>query len=214
MKELAIDIINQFGYFGIFFLTAIESIIPIIPAEFILTLGGVATTVTKVSKEGIILFATMGELTGALTLYLAGHHFSQERLERLIAGRFFRLLRITKEDIEKSKTWFQENGKYTVLFSKCIPVVGSLIAIPAGMANMNIFLFLLFSFIGIGIWNTVLVMFGATIKKAIDILMASSALASPFNKAMALIFIACFIIAIFYLVSHMIHGKWKNKENG
>ena len=61
MKEIAISIINEYGYFGITVLTMIESIIPIVPAEVILTIGGFATTVTEVTKSGVILFATLGE---------------------------------------------------------------------------------------------------------------------------------------------------------
>ena len=206
MKEFAISVINTYGYFGIFILTAIESVIPIFPAEVILTLGGVATTVTKVTKLGVILSASFGELTGALILYSVGHFFSQERLEKFTTGKFSRLIHINKEDIEKSKDWFLKNGKYTVLFSKCIPVLGSLISIPAGMAHMNLVLFIVFTLIGISIWNTVLVMFGVTIKESIDIISSSS---TAFSKILALVFIACFIYAGVYL---LLHSRRKKKE--
>ena len=129
MKEIAISIINEYGYFGITVLTMIESIIPIVPAEVILTIGGFATTVTEVTKSGVILFATLGELIGAFVLYTVGRTISYERLREACAGRIGKWLHISYSDIEKSRNWFLLKGKYTVLFSKCIPVVGSLISI-------------------------------------------------------------------------------------
>ena len=197
LKEFVINIINDYGYLGIYILTAIESIFPIVTAEVILTLGGVATTVTKVTRTGVILFASLGELTGALFLYSIGHLFSLERMEKWTTGKFCHLIRIKKEDIEKSMAWFSKNGKLTVMFSKCIPVVGSLISIPAGMVHMNLFLFILFSLTGILAWNSVLVIFGVTLKESFDILSSQSTLLS---KILALIFLACFVYACAYLL--------------
>lgn len=199
MKEFAIDMINDHGYLGILILTTIESIFPLIPAEFILTIGGFATTVTEVTKGGVILFATLGELIGALVLYSVGHLISFERLEKLLSGKLSRITHINSEDVYKSRDWFLLKGKYAILFSKCIPVVGSLIAIPAGMAHVNLLVFIILTLVGISIWNTVLVYFGATIKKCIDILLQGSA---PFTMVLALIFITCFIIVLVYFIAH------------
>lgn len=193
MKQLVVEIINEYGYMGILILTAIESIVPVIPAEFILTIGGYATTVTDVTKGGVVFFASLGEIIGAFVLYMIGYFVSYERLEKILTGKIARVIHLKKGDIEKSKDWFLMKGKYTVMFSKCIPIIGSLISIPAGMAHMNIFVFLLFTMIGITVWNTILVNFGATIKKSIDIILLESI---SFSTILALVFIICFIIVI------------------
>jgi membrane protein DedA with SNARE-associated domain len=199
MKEFAIEMINNHGYLGILILTTIESILPIIPAEFILTIGGFATTVTEVTKGGVILFATLGELLGALVLYSIGYMISYERLEKLLSGKLSRITHLNSEDLRKSRDWFLLKGKYTVFFSKCIPVAGSLVAIPAGMAHMNLLAFIVLTLLGITVWNTVLVYFGATIKKCIDILLHGSA---AFPMLLAVIFIVCFILVIVYYLSN------------
>lgn len=204
MKEFAVQIINEYGYFGILILTIIESVIPIIPAEFILTLGGFATTVTEVTKYGVVLFATLGELIGALILYVIGRSISYERLQKLLTGKLGRLTHINNANIEKSKRWFLLKGSYTVLFSKCIPVVGSLISIPAGMAHMNIMKFILFTLIGISIWNTILVYFGVTIPKCLDILLTGS---SALPMTMSLIFMTCLIIVVVNVYLNRKHDK-------
>ena len=206
MKEFAIEVINNHGYLGILILTIIESIIPIIPAEFILTIGGFATTVTEVTKGGVILFATLGELIGALVLYSIGYVISYERLEKILSGNLSKITHLSSEDLEKSREWFLLKGKYTIFFSKCIPIAGSLIAIPAGMAHMNLLVFILLTLLGISIWNTVLVYFGATIKRCIDILLNGSA---PFTMILAIIFIVCFVITVVFLISHNKNVKEK-----
>lgn len=209
MKEFVIHIINAYGYFGILILTVVESIVPIIPAEFILTLGGVATTVTKVTKFGVVLFASLGELMGALVLYTMGHSFSQERLERLAESRVGHRMGLNKNQIQVSRDWFLRKGKYTVLFSKCIPVIGSLISIPAGMAHMNLFLFVIFTLVGITIWNTVLVLFGVTLKESFDTLVIKSNESSLLFKGLSIVFLGCFIIVLVYLLREKFAKKRK-----
>jgi Uncharacterized membrane-associated protein len=202
MKEFTIEIVNTYGYLGILILTTLESIIPIIPAEVILTFGGFATTVTNVTQTGVILFATIGELAGAIVLYSVGYFIPQKQLDKIITGRFAKLIHVNQEDIEKSKDWFIHKGSYTVLFSKCIPVIGSLISIPAGMAHMNMILFLIFTLAGITAWNTVLVLFGATIKKSFDIIFSADTLCT---KVLALVFVICFAITVINLL-------WRKKH--
>jgi len=197
MKEWAIEIVNNYGYWGIYLLTALESILPIVPAEFILTLGGFMTTVTRMSAFGVILFATLGELTGALVLYSIGRYFTPSRFQKITDSKVAHMIGLKKEDIYKSKDWFLHKGKYSVLFGRCIPVLGSLISIPAGMAQMNLLLFIVFTLIGITVWNTVLVMFGVTLKESINIIVKNI---SPFSDIMAYIFIICFTVVGIYLI--------------
>jgi len=197
MKEWAIQIVNDYGYWGICLLTALESILPIIPAEFILTLSGYMTTITRMSRFGVIIFATLGELTGALILYSVGRFFTPTRLHKVTDSKIAHIIGFKKEDILKSNDWFLRKGKYSVLFGRCIPILGSLISIPAGMAQMNLLQFLVFTLIGITVWNTVLVTFGATVKESIDIIAKN---VSPFSDILAYIFIICFAAMAVYLI--------------
>ena len=207
MKEWTLQIINNYGYWGIYLLTALESIFPIIPAEFILTLGGYMTTFTRMSKYGVIIFATLGELTGAIILYSVGRFFTPDRLQKFAEGKIAHIIGFKKEDIYKSKDWFLHKGKYSVLFGRCIPILGSLISIPAGMAQMNLLLFLVLTLIGIAIWNTVLVTFGVTIKASLEIIANNI---SPFSDILACAFIICFIFMGIYLIYNK-HFKKANR---
>jgi len=161
MQTIIINIMNQFGYFGIALLIAIENIFPPIPSEVILTFGGFMTTFTNMKIWGVILSATIGSVSGALVLYALGRWLNPERLERWLDGRFGRILHLKKEDIQRAEKWFDRRGKLTVFFCRFIPIVRSLISIPAGMSRMSMSAFLLLTALGTAIWNVVLVYLGA-----------------------------------------------------
>lgn len=161
MQNWVLDIMSQYGYLGIMFLIAIENIFPPIPSEVILTFGGFMTTYTSLRVVGVIISATFGSLIGAIFLYGIGIYLSPEHLGKLLDGKLGKILNLKKEDLINACDWFNQKGKGTVLFCRCIPIIRSLISIPAGMAEMKISVFLLFTTIGSIIWNTVLVYLGA-----------------------------------------------------
>ena len=162
MESWIINLIDQYGYWGVFFLIALENIFPPIPSEVILTFSGFMTHSTSLTITGVIVVSTAGSVIGAVILYGVGLLLDVERLEKLI-DRFGKVLRLTKEDIHKADAWFDRYGIWTVLFCRLVPLIRSLISIPAGMSNMNFGLFLLFTTIGTLIWNMVLVNIGAAV---------------------------------------------------
>ncbi len=160
MQNMVIAIINQFGYFGVALLIAVENIFPPIPSEVILTFGGFLTTFTSMKIWGVILSATIGSVSGAVVLYGVGRWLNPQRLERWLDGRIGRILHLKKQDVGKAEKWFSRRGKSTVFFCRFIPIVRSLISIPAGIAHMNMGVFLLLTAFGTAVWNIVLVYLG------------------------------------------------------
>ena len=157
MQGWIIQIVNQFGYFGIALLIAVENIFPPIPSEVILTFSGFLTTVTDLKIWGVVLSATVGSVLGAVILYCVGRLISPQRLECLLDGKPGKILHLKKEDIHRAGSWFAKRGSLTVFFCRFIPVVRSLISIPAGMAKMKIGMFLLLTALGTFLCNIVLV---------------------------------------------------------
>lgn len=153
---------EQFGYFGVAFLIMIENLFPPIPSEVILTFGGFMTTTTELNIPLMIVAATIGAVIGAAILYGVGTLLDVERLDKIV-DKYGNILRITHEDIHKADSWFDRYGFWTVFFCRFVPLIRSLISLPAGMANMNFGLFLLFTTIGTFIWNTVLIYLGAAV---------------------------------------------------
>ena len=163
MEEFVISIMNQFGYFGIFFLIFIENIFPPIPSEVVLLFGGFMTTYSKLNLVGMIIFSTLGSTVGAIVLYFIGKILNKERLKRIVSGKIGKVLRLKASDIDKSDRWFDTKGNKTVFFCRFIPVVRSLISIPAGMSEMAMGKFLLYTITGSLIWNTVLLFVGSKV---------------------------------------------------
>ncbi|WP_042352820.1 DedA family protein [Bacillus massiliigorillae] len=162
MEAWIMDLIDQYGYWGVFLLIALENIFPPIPSEVILTFSGFMTETTNLTITGVIIISTAGSVVGAILLYGIGLLLDVERLEKII-NRYGRILRLTKDDIYRADSWFDKYGIWTVLFCRLIPLIRSLISIPAGMSNMNFGLFLLFTTIGTLVWNTILVNVGAAV---------------------------------------------------
>ena len=160
MEELILSIMNQFGYIGVLLLIAIENVFPPIPSEVILLFGGFMTTYTELNVIGMIFFATLGSLIGAIVLYYVGKILNKERLKKIVSGKVGKILRLKNEDIEKADHWFDTKGNKTVFFCRFIPIVRSLISIPAGMSEMPMLKFLIYTTFGSLIWNTVLVVIG------------------------------------------------------
>lgn len=160
MQTAIIEIINKFGILGIVALITIENLFPPIPSEVILTFGGFATTISNITVFGVIVASTLGSVLGAIILYFLGRILSVEKLEKFSETKFGKILGLEKADIQKSVNWFDSKGKYAVFFGRFIPIIRSLVSVPAGMAKMAILPFLILTTLGSLIWNTVLVVLG------------------------------------------------------
>ena len=160
MQELMISLMSKYGYFAVFALIAIENIFPPIPSEVILIGGGFLTTTIDMNLYIMIIAATLGSVVGAIVLYYIGKIFNKERLKRIISGKIGKVLRLKAKDIETADEWFDKKGNITVFFCRFVPIVRSLISIPAGMSEMPIVKFLLYTTVGSLIWNTVLIFIG------------------------------------------------------
>ncbi len=162
MESWITSVMEQFGYFGIALLILVENVFPPIPSEVILTFGGFMTTKSELSIFGVVVASTIGSVGGAVILYWIGRILNVERLERIIE-KWGKYLRLTKEDVRKADAWFDKYGPWTVFFCRFIPLIRSLISIPAGMSGMNQWLFLVLTTLGTLIWNLVLVLVGAKV---------------------------------------------------
>lgn len=206
MEELIISLVNQFGYFGILFLIAIENVFPPIPSEVILSFGGFLTTYTELEVPLVIIYATLGSVLGAIILYLIGRFFSEERINKILSSKVGRILRIKPSDVAKAQDWFEKKEKLAVFICRFVPIVRSLISIPAGMTKMNFGLFILLTTIGTLIWNTVLVLCGYYLGEN------WSYVVDFFGNYSYLVFVLILLLLVFFLVRILLK-KRKNKKN-
>lgn len=196
MENWITEIMNEFGYMGVMFLIALENIFPPIPSEVILTFGGFMTTTTSLTIFNVVLSATAGSVIGAIVLYLIGLQLDVERLEKIV-DRWGHILRLKRSDIHKADAWFDKYGPWAVFLCRFIPLIRSLISIPAGMSNMNVGIFLIFTTIGTFIWNIVLVNLGASLGNSWDVIVYYMDIYSNIIYAVLLLL---FIIFLYILV--------------
>ena len=195
MEEFVISIMNQFGYLGIFFLIFIENIFPPIPSEVVLLFGGFMTTYSKLNIIGMTIFSTIGSVIGAIVLYYIGKLLNKERLKKIVSGKIGKILCLKASDIEKADKWFDTKRNKTVFFCRFSPVVRSLISIPAGMSEMAMGKFLIYTTTGSLIWNAVLLFVGSKMGenwKKIETLI------SRYSHIILIILIIVFLVIIIY----------------
>lgn len=207
MEQIIINIMEQVGYLGVFLLIAIENIFPPIPSEVILVFGGFMTTYTSLNIPIMILAATIGSLLGAIVLYYIGKIFNKERLKRIVNGKIGKVLRLKASDIEKADKWFDTKGNKTVFFCRFIPIVRSLISIPAGMSEMPMQKFLLYTITGSLIWNTVLIIVGSIVGDKWEIIVGYL---DNFSNIILIILVIIFVVAMYYWF--VIRKKKQNKK--
>jgi membrane protein DedA with SNARE-associated domain len=160
MESWILEMIADYGYIGVFLIIVLENLFPPIPSEIVLSFSGFMTTRTELTVWGVILSSTMGSVVGAIILFRIGLVLDVSKLEKFI-DRWGHILRLTKGDVRNADGWFVKYDVWTVFFCRMIPLLRSMISLPAGMSKMNFTLFVFLTFIGTLIWNTILVCVGA-----------------------------------------------------
>lgn len=162
MIEFAVDVINQIGLLGAAFLIGIEVIIPPIPSEAVLLLTGFNISLGRFGFIEALIATTLGSLAGATFWFLVGYFFTQNRLTILIA-KYGRWVGLPVENFTKTMVWFEKHGRASVFFGRMVPIVRSLVSIPAGLVKMGWARFYFFSTSGILIWNTLWLTIGVNL---------------------------------------------------
>jgi membrane protein DedA with SNARE-associated domain len=150
-----IDVIDSIGAVGVGALIAIENLFPPIPSEVILPLAGFRAHEGQMNVVAAWVAATIGALVGAVILYGLGAVVGYDRLHELAGKRWFFVL--SQKDLERGERFFEQHGAKVVLIGRCIPLVRSVVSVPAGLARMPLPLFLLFTAIGSGVWNALFI---------------------------------------------------------
>jgi len=153
------DFVESAGYVGVFLMVVLENVFPPIPSEAILPLAGFLAGEGRFWLPAVILAATMGAVAGALILYYAAYWFGEARLRWLIRkyGKWFA---VSERDLDSANAWFDHHGYKAVFLCRMVPIVRSLVSLPAGLRRMNLVPFIAYTAIGSGLWNSLLIVAG------------------------------------------------------
>lgn len=147
------SVIEAMGPVGVALLVALESIVPPIPSEIVLAMAGFLAHEGQFNVVLVVVAATVGSLIGALVLYWLGAALGEKRLKRWLD----RIPLVDRDDLEKADRWFERHGRWAVLIGRVVPVVRSLVSVPAGANRMPLGEFVLLTTIGSGVWNALIV---------------------------------------------------------
>ena len=159
LTNLATDLVERLGYVGVALLVAIENVFPPIPSEIVLGFAGFTASKGEYSVVGMIIAATIGSLLGASILYGVSAAVGPLRL-RAILIRYGNWIGVSEQDLDRSEAWFDRRSRSAVLICRCVPLLRSVISVPAGFRRMPFGVFMLFTVIGSLVWNTGLITAG------------------------------------------------------
>jgi membrane protein DedA with SNARE-associated domain len=164
LADWVTSVIDRLGYVGVALLVALENVFPPIPSEIVLPFAGFTASDGNANLFGMIAAATIGSLVGAWVLYGFAAWIGPERLGQLVV-RYGKYLRITERDLAKSEAWFDRHAMSAVLICRCVPLIRSLISIPAGFRRMPFGRFTLYTAIGSLVWNAALISAGYALRE-------------------------------------------------
>jgi membrane protein DedA with SNARE-associated domain len=155
MFDWITGMVEQTGYFGIALLMFGENVFPPIPSELIMPLAGYTAASGDINIVLAIVAGTVGSVAGALLWYYAGRWIGCDRLKDL-AARHGRWFTVTPKDLDDAYDWFRRHCGKAVLIGRLVPAVRTLISVPAGIVQMGLPKFLLYTTLGSAVWTSVL----------------------------------------------------------
>lgn len=159
MENFIVNIIENYGYLGILVLILVENIFPPIPSEIILALGGFFTVKFSLNYFGVVISATIGSILGAVILYYIGYYINSDRVTGLFRNKNG-FLDKNMDNIRKAKNFYLKYENISVFLCRMLPIIRSLISIPAGMFKMNMIKFIFYTGMGSLIWNGIITYLG------------------------------------------------------
>jgi membrane protein DedA with SNARE-associated domain len=154
------DVIEQLGYLGVALLVVLENVFPPIPSEIVLPFAGFVAQRGSDSVVLMILAATVGSVIGALIMYWIAAIIGDERLHAF-TRKFGKWVQIREADLTRAEEWFDRHAVSAVLVGRCVPLIRSVVSIPAGFRRMKLIPYIAYTFLGSLVWNIALVGAGA-----------------------------------------------------
>lgn len=159
MTDFLLELLDKGGYLGIFFLMMAENVFPPIPSEVIMGGAGVLVAKGQMTFGTVWVVATLGTVVGNLFWFWIGKVWTEEQLKRII-DRWGRWLTFEWDEFTKARNIFRKYGDGIVFALRFSPLLRTIVSLPAGLAHMKLWRFCLFTFLGSGIWNAVLIFGG------------------------------------------------------
>lgn len=193
LSSSIIGLIETTHYWGIFILMALESALIPIPSEVTMPFSGFLVQQGKLSFWGVVTVGAIANLIGSLLAYALGYYLEESVILKLIKS-YGKFILLSEEEYLKALRWFRKYGQSVTFFSRLLPAVRTFISLPAGLAEMNIWKFSFYTFVGSFMWSSVLTYVGYSFG-------ANWELIKPYFDRFHIIIIAIFILFILWYLN-------------
>ena len=154
------SLLSNLNYGTVFFLMLLESTVIPVPSELVVSPAAYHAAAGNLDFALVILFATLGADAGATINYLAGYYLGRPIIYRFANSKWGKMCLLNQQKVEKSEKYFYDHGMVATITGRLLPGIRHLISIPAGLARMKFWQFLLYTTIGAGVWNCILAALG------------------------------------------------------
>ena len=154
------SLLSNLNYGTVYLLMLLESTVVPVPSELVVAPAAYHSAAGHLNIWLVVLFATLGAMTGATINYLAGYYLGRPIIYKFANSRVGHLCLLNQSKVEKSEKYFDDHGMVATITGRLIPGIRHLISIPAGLAKMNYWKFLLYTTIGAGAWHAILAVLG------------------------------------------------------
>ncbi len=206
--EWLVILIGSAGYWGVGFAMFLESFFAPIPSEIILPFSGFVASRGELNIWVVIIVATVAAYVGSLPFYLVGRWGEKSVMNFL--GKYGKYLFISKKDLDKGFQAFEEYGNGIVLVGRLIPIVRTVISFPAGVSKMKFWIFTLFTFIGTGIWSTILAMAGYLLGSQWEVV---SEYVGKYEKIIIIVLLIAVVLYVVRGIKNILNEKREEKRN-
>lgn len=196
LSGFIIHLIQSTGYVGIFILMTLESALIPIPSEVTMPFAGFLSQGGMLNFWAVVAVGAIGNLTGSLLAYALGF-FLEESVVVSLIKKYGKFILISEHEYLRAVKWFQTYGNPITFFSRLLPAVRTFISLPAGLAEMNIVKFAIYSFLGAAIWSTFLTWIGFYLGTKWNSW-------EPYFRKFQFVIVVLFVIAILWFINHKI----------
>ena len=158
LEHYVLNLINNFGYLGMFLGMILEAVIIIIPSELILATGGILAGKGIFSFWGAFFTGLFGSVFCAVIIYAMGYFGGKEFAKKY--GKYFFM---KEDDLDKTDTWFEKYGLIAACIGRNVPIIRTLISLPVGITRLSFKRFLIYTLLGSIPWTFAFVYVGFTL---------------------------------------------------
>lgn len=198
-------IISSMGYPGLYLVMFLENVFPPIPSEVVLPLAGSLTLSGRFSIGLITIVGMLGSLTGAFLFYGLGKWLGEPRVRTLIE-KYGQYALLSTDDLDRSLEWFDKYDEWVIFFSRMVPIVRSLISIPAGIASMSLPKFSFYTILGTALWSFVLSFGGRLLGEQWPLI------AEFINTYQNVVLVIGLLVIIVFIANRLIRKAKRNKQ--